>query len=119
MGDLTEHFSLHEFACNCCGANDISEKLVSRLEMVRLMYGKPMRINSGYRCKKANQAANSSETSSHLIGEAADIGCTNSKARDRLVVFLRTQFQRMGIHKQFIHVDISDDKKVSPCLWVY
>jgi len=25
----------------------------------------------------------------------------------------------MGIHKQFIHVDISDDKKASPVMWVY
>jgi len=120
MGDLTEHFSRSEFACKCkCGADNISEELVSKLEIVRQMYGNPMTITSGMRCEKANKAANSSETSSHLIGEAADIGCTNSKARDKLVGFLRTQFSRMGIHRQFVHVDVSDDKKVSPCLWVY
>lgn len=114
------NFSREEFACNCgCNANDIKDELVDRLQIVREMYGKPMRINSGHRCKKSNGNAGSSSTSSHLIGEAADIGCTCSGDRDKLVGFLRTQFHRMGIHKQFIHVDISDDKKASPVLWVY
>ena len=114
------HFTEKEFSCNCgCGRNEIKGELIDRLEIVRQMYGKPMRINSGYRCKKSNGNAGSSSTSSHLIGEAADIGCTNSKDRDELVGYLRTQFHRMGIHKQFIHVDISDDKKSSPVLWVY
>jgi len=113
------NFSREEFACNCCGANDIKDELIDRLQIVREMYGKPMRINSGHRCEQANRAAGSRSTSSHVIGEAADIGCTNSSERDKLVGYLRTQFQRMGIHKQFIHVDISDIKKASPVLWVY
>ena len=38
MGDLTEHFSRSEFACKCnCGADGISEELVSKLELVRLI----------------------------------------------------------------------------------
>ncbi len=113
------NFSREEFACNCCGVNEIKDELIDRLQIVREMYGKPMRINSGHRCQKANRAAGSRSTSSHVIGEAADIGCTSSRERDKLVGYLRTQFQRMGIHKQFIHVDISDDKKASPVLWVY
>ena len=113
------NFSREEFACKCCGANEIQDELIDRLQVVRGMYGKPMRINSGHRCSKSNAAAGSSSTSSHLIGEAADIGCTNSNARGSLVGFLRTKFKRMGIHKQFIHVDISDDTKAAPVLWVY
>ena len=114
------NFTRKEFSCNCgCNANEIKDELIDRLQVVREMYGKAMRINSGHRCRKSNAAAGSSDSSSHLIGEAADIGCTSSRDRDKLVGFLRTQFSRMGIHKQFIHVDISDNKKASPCLWVY
>jgi len=114
------HFTKEEFSCKCgCGANEVKTDLINRLEIVRQMYGKPMRINSGHRCEQANRAAGSRSSSSHVIGEAADIGCTNSKDRDELVGYLRTQFQRMGIHKLFIHVDISEIKKASPVMWVY
>ena len=35
MGDLTAHFSAHEFTCTCgCKMNDISRELVNMLEKV-------------------------------------------------------------------------------------
>jgi zinc D-Ala-D-Ala carboxypeptidase len=114
------HFTEEEFTCNCgCGVNEIKSDLIDRLEAVRKLHGMPMHINSGYRCKVSNDNAGSSDTSSHLLGEAADISCTNSKDRFALVRHLGTQFHRIGIHKQFLHVDISHDKKTSPALWVY
>jgi uncharacterized protein YcbK (DUF882 family) len=114
------HFTEEEFSCNCgCGVNEIKSELIDRLETVRKIYGKPMRINSGHRCKVSNDKAGSSDTSSHLLGEAADISCTNSKDRDALFRALGTKFHRIGLHKQFIHVDISHDTKASPVIWLY
>ncbi len=43
------------------------------LEPVRAHFGKPVRINSGYRSPRTNAAVGSSETSQHRRGEAADI----------------------------------------------
>ncbi len=123
MGDLTEHFSRSEFACKCnCGADGISEELVSKLEMVRLMYGKPIHITSGVRCEKHNSssAVQGLKSSTHLDGYAADIAVSGCFQRDQLAGFLRTHFNRMGIAKTFIHVDVADRYgKPSPCLWVY
>jgi hypothetical protein len=43
------------------------------LEQVRGVVGKPIMINSGYRCKQVNDSVGSKDTSQHRIGCAADI----------------------------------------------
>ncbi|WP_028965379.1 D-Ala-D-Ala carboxypeptidase family metallohydrolase [Sphingomonas phyllosphaerae] len=43
------------------------------LEPVRAHFGRPVRVNSGYRSAKTNAAVGSSSTSQHRRGEAADI----------------------------------------------
>jgi hypothetical protein len=40
---------------------------------LRTVYGKPIRVNSGYRCPKLNKAVGGSATSQHVLGQAADI----------------------------------------------
>jgi uncharacterized protein YcbK (DUF882 family) len=121
MGDLTDHFSRKEFACKCnCGADKIASELVTKLEIVRLMYNKPMRITSGLRCEWHNKKVGGSENSTHMDGLAADIAVKGCFERDQLAGFLRTHFNRMGIAKDFIHVDVADKHdRPSPCLWVY
>ena len=115
MTKLTEHFSKEEFDCQCgCGNGDIviSENLVFELECVRVHYGKPMRINSGIRCLSHNRKIGSRDTSSHIKGLAVDISCNDMGTRLELVKRLLRdgEFKRMGIHKDFIHVDVDYDK---------
>ena len=115
MTKLTDHFSKEEFDCQCgCGNGDIviSENLVFELECVRIHYGKPMRINSGIRCLSHNRSIGSRDTSSHIKGLAVDISCTDMGTRLELVKRLLRdgEFKRMGIHKDFIHVDVDYDK---------
>lgn len=43
------------------------------LDLIRRMWGKPIIVNSGYRCPKLNAAIGGSATSQHMKGEAADI----------------------------------------------
>ena len=115
MTQLTDHFTKEEFDCQCgCGNGDIviSENLVFELECVRIHYGKPMRINSGIRCLSHNRKIGSRDTSSHIKGLAVDISCTDMGTRLELVKRLLRdgEFKRMGIHKDFIHVDVDYDK---------
>jgi len=115
MTQLTEHFTKEEFDCQCgCGNGDIiiSERLVDELEIVRKAYGKPMRINSGIRCLSHNRNIGSRDTSSHIKGVAADIGCTDMVTRLELMKRLLRdgEFTRIGLHKSFIHVDVDYDK---------
>lgn len=45
------------------------------LEPLRHKWGRPLIINSGYRCPKLNTAVGGVANSQHKLGEAADIRC--------------------------------------------
>jgi hypothetical protein len=83
---LSEHFSLAELTAsetadrlNIDNTPDISEmanlvRLATFLEEVKtVLGGKPVMINSAFRCKQVNDAVGSKDTSQHRIGCAADI----------------------------------------------
>ena len=115
MTQLTEHFTKEEFDCKCrCGNGDIviDEKLVYELECVRVHYGKSMVITSGIRCLSHNRKIGSRDTSSHIKGLAADISCKDMGHRLDLVKRLLRdgEFTRLGVNKDFIHVDVDYDK---------
>ena len=110
-GRLTEHFTRSEFDCQCgCGTGEISMELVQLLELTRLEYDKPMRINSGIRCLNHNRSIGSRDTSSHIKCLAADVGCTDMGERHKLLQILLKHFDRVGLHKKFIHVDVDTEK---------
>jgi uncharacterized protein YcbK (DUF882 family) len=80
---LSEHFSLEELTHtdhrefdNTPNADEIVNlnRLASFLEQVKtVLGGKPIMINSAFRCKQVNDAVGSKDTSQHRIGCAADI----------------------------------------------
>ena len=110
-GKLSEHFYRKEFDCQCgCGTGKINPILVQRLEVASREYGQPMRINSGLRCLSHNRKIGSRDTSSHIKGLAADIGCVGMDDRHKLLTILLKFFKRVGVNKNFIHVDVDSDK---------
>lgn len=52
------------------------------LDPLRDWYGKPIRVNSGYRCPALNKSVGGVANSQHLTGQAADID-TNDTAENR------------------------------------
>ena len=113
------HFTEDEFACKCgCGKNNINMQLVAALDMARKDAGIPIRISSGCRCKAHNARVGGVPDSAHVGGYAVDIQITNSADRLRIVKALMRYFDRIGIDKQFVHVDI-DPSKPGPAMWVY
>lgn len=97
----------------------MSEELLHMLDAARKKFGKPIKINSGYRSEAHNKKVGGVESSSHLKGLAADISCTNSVDRFNLYDVLReVGFKRIGVARSFIHVDIDKDKS-SKVFWVY
>ena len=117
---LSQNFRRYEFTCQCgCGANDISMDLVKRLQEVRSALGQPMKITSGVRCSSHNESVGGRANSSHLEGNATavDIACANSLYRHKLLEAVFPVFDRVGIARTFIHMDV--DSKTSPCVWVY
>ena len=97
----------------------MDEKILSMLDEVREMYGKPISINSGYRTVRHNANVGGKANSSHLKGLAVDIACSTSRDRYSLLEALKSVgFNRIGIANSFIHVDI-DSNKSDKVVWVY
>ena len=84
--NLTQHFTFEElYASEIADRNHIDntptdpqilnnlKSLALNLESVRRLLGKPIHINSAYRCLAVNALLGSKPTSSHIKGLAADI----------------------------------------------
>ena len=56
----------------------------SVLDPLREWYGKPIVVNSGYRCLALNKAVGGATTSQHMSGQAADID-TGDRQRNKLL----------------------------------
>jgi uncharacterized protein YcbK (DUF882 family) len=98
---------------------NMSDELISMLDISRKKYGKSLVINSGYRTIEHNAKVGGKSDSSHLKGLAVDISCTNSTDRFKLEGILReVGFTRIGMGNTFIHVDI-DKEKTQNVLWTY
>lgn len=59
------------------------------LDPLREWYGKPIKVNSGYRCPKLNEAVGGVSTSQHVKGEAADIDTGNISENRKLFEYIK------------------------------
>ena len=121
MGDLTEHFSKHEFACGC-GLMNVKGRLLVTLEAIREGVGKAVNIESGCRCPKKNNEVGGKTDSAHLDGEAADIWVDGLSGRELGTVvkslhkkgklpYLRYCYLIKGISHTRVHVGIDEKKR--------
>ncbi len=116
---FVKYFKKGEFACPCCGEEKIIVEFIMRLDQAREYAKVPFVITSGYRCEKHNAEVGGSSESAHLKGKGSDIAATNSLARMRIIIgLLAAGFRRIGIAKNYIHVD-SDQTKPSNVMWLY
>ena len=111
---ITDHFRVYEFACS--DGSDVvfvSQALADILENIRVHFGKPVTITSGYRTVSYNAGLkNSSKKSQHCNGLAADIkveGHTPKEVYDYACSLLGDH-GGVGIHNTFVHVDVRATK---------
>lgn len=122
---LSKNFNTKEFECSCqkCEDQFISEELISKLQKVRDLYGKSIKVNSGYRCPEHNQAIGGKVGSSHVSGLAVDIAPSlmNLDELDKLYDICYNIFDNIGDgrNKEFIHVDVREAKKTGKRHWLY
>lgn len=107
-----KYFKMKEFECRdgCvmpASARENIEALVDNvLDPLREAYGKPIGVNSGYRCAKHNREVGGVPASQHMLGEAADISAGSMQANERLVRIIKEQgaFDQMIVYGTFVHV---------------
>lgn len=114
------NFSESEFKCRCgCGRVDMNRFFMQKLQDVRTITQEPIIISSGYRCHEHNNAVGGEPNGAHTKGLAADIEVTGSRMRYKLLKdLIKIGFHRIGIGKDFIHVD-SDDSRDQRVVWTY
>ena len=116
-----KHFKYEEFASPDLPDSGylMDSTFVGMLDNARKSSSVPFKINSAYRSEKHNQRVGGKKNSSHLVGKAADISCTDSRSRWIIISALqKAGFNRIGIAKTFIHVD-SDEDKAADVIWTY
>jgi len=115
-------FRLEEFYCKCRREHAeqlVDERLVMMLDLARERAGVSFKVSSGYRCSEHNAEVGGVKDSAHLKGMAADIHVSNSKERFLILkALLSIGFKRIGMGRDFVHVDI-DDTKPYPVIWMY
>lgn len=84
------------------------------LDPLRQWYGKPIIVNSGYRCNKLNIAVKGATNSQHLFGEAADITAGSKTENKKLFEYIRDnlEFDQLINESNFtwIHVSFRKDR---------
>ena len=121
MGDMTDHFSRWELACNCGHCSNMCEmqpELLYMLENARVDSDTSYTVTSGYRCPQHEESIRR-PTSSHPKGLAVDIYTPNSRKRFLVLSgLLNVGCKRIGIGKEFIHAACDPDKAVGVA-WDY
>lgn len=80
------------------------------MQPLRTAYGKPLRINSGYRCEEPNKLAGGSASSQHMKGQAADIASVAPIHLARLIKSLGLNFDQMILYPNFLHLSYTIER---------
>lgn len=89
------------------------KKVMYILDMVRVHIGKPILINSGYRCQKLNEMVGGVQNSMHTKGLAADFRTGEKEDINKMFEFLKKNQKEFKIkelinYKKFIHMGVSE-----------
>lgn len=78
MGNFTKHFNKSDFTCNHCGKSgplfglEILRTALFMEKVRAFLGGKPITVNSGYRCPVWNKHVGGEPNSFHMRGMACD-----------------------------------------------
>jgi len=104
--------------------DEMCPAFLQKLDEARAMAGIPFKITSGYRTQAhhddlTRRGYQTSKTSAHLKGLAADIRVKDSRSRWLILnALILSKFNRIGIGKSFIHCDV-DETKTGKVIWTY
>ena len=127
MTKLTEHFTLEELTHtdhrefdNTPNADEAAnlERLALFLEQVKeTLGGKPIMVNSAFRCKQVNDAVGSKDTSQHRIGCAADIRVPGMTPDEVVKAVMAAHLPYDQIIREFdrwTHISVPNTKDMTP-----
>ncbi len=122
------NFTPSEMCCRGNGSIVVVPSFMDRLQGLRDILGRPLKISSGYRSPEHNaKVSNTGRDGPHTTGMATDILAYGGNAHDILRLAMVAGFSGIGIqqkgplNRRFIHLDtlsaIRDGAR--PNLWSY
>jgi len=125
--NLTEHFTLEELTTTDHREFDNTPNETERENLVRLagllelvkveLGGKPIMVNSAFRCKEVNDAVGSKDTSQHRLGCAADIrvpGVTPDEVVKAIIAAGLPFDQLIREFDRWTHISIPNEESAKP-----
>jgi len=125
--DLSVHFTLDELTYtdhrefnNIPNSLEIANliRLAGLLEDVKILLGgKPIMVNSAFRCKQVNDAVGSKDTSQHRLGCAADIrvpGMTPDEVVKAVIASGIGYDQVIREFDRWTHISVPNTKDMTP-----
>jgi uncharacterized protein YcbK (DUF882 family) len=92
---------------------------LNKLSKARELAAIGFKITSGYRSPAHNEKVGGVPSSSHTLGHACDIYAPTSRQKYIIInALLQAGFDRIGVAKNFIHVD-DDPSKNEEVIWTY
>lgn len=122
------NFSADEFRCRFSHRADMDPEFMEMLQELRTRYGRPLKINSGFRDRyKHPIEARKNTRGAHTTGKACDISIRGKEAFVLLSLALDIGFTGIGVSQKggsrFLHLDIATKKDLGgtarPNLWSY
>ena len=119
---LYPNFTKAEFDCSHCGKNEMTPEFLSKLQALRMAYGAPMRITSGFRCAQHPIEAKKIKPGAHASGCACDVAVDGQQAHKLLKLAFELGFTGIGVNQKtsgrFIHLDTLTEAP-RPNVWSY
>ncbi|MBF0341096.1 MAG: DUF882 domain-containing protein [Magnetococcales bacterium] len=127
--NLTRHFTRAELQCRHCGVLRMNPTFLANLEMLRVAFGKPMVITSGYRCEAHNAAVGEGKlVGAHTLGYAVDVAIFGEDVHKLIDMALGLGLIGFGLKQhgpmagRYVHLDavpVGDNDIPRPRFWTY
>ena len=125
--NLTEHFTLEELTHTDHRQYDNTPNEQERANLVRVaglleqvksaVGGKPIMVNSAFRCKQVNDAVGSKDSSQHRVGCAADIrvpGMTPDEVVKAIMAAKLPYDQLIREFDRWTHISVPNEETGTP-----
>ena len=122
MPNSTAHFKASEWRCKCARCNKqvhhkMLPKVMEAVEAIRVRVGRPLVLNSAYRCKCHPEEAKKSKPGQHNAGTAVDIRVSDGVQRLEIIKLgLEMGATGIGVANGFVHLDWRES---APVAFVY
>lgn len=106
----SKNFTSDELKCSCCGQEKIEQWALDKLQAIRDEAGRPLKINSAYRCKNHPEEAKKIKGGTHTQGIAFDIAVSGGAQRMEIIKLgIKHGINGLGVANTFVHLDWRDD----------